>query len=509
MADGQVTETVDTPASLWRPMGDPVAINAAAGAWSSLAQVLAQASTQLQQVGEEIPACWGGEAADRFTAWVTGMTSELSDASSQCAQVARWLTATAARIEQANTEIQRLYEALAVTAVVGVLATVITFGVSDVAAAAAAAATAAEAEGIVAMVTANLAEVASALSPLAARWLVNFGVSLGLNVGVDLMRGKELSLEDAESAVLSASFGTLGGAVAGGWAGVEARPVTTAVLSSMMSQATEDIIDGKQGVKLAADVATAGVLGGTLSKVADALHLPELPGGEDEPGPLQLGEPVTPTTPPLVDAAGVDLIPTTPAATPSILDADGVPIGSAATASATPVTILGPDGVPTTGNPTSPGIVDANGTPIGGTATTPTTIPPTTGPTTVLDSSGLPVGAVGTTPPLVDSGGNPLSASGITVPTPSTPAQIYLPGVDAPQPIVAGPVIPGSPWVAAVNHYPDMVSDKINNTVVEAIPGGPEEPKVTVPPPPVVNLGPSSTATTQAPAPVLVDAASH
>jgi uncharacterized protein YukE len=507
MADGQVTETVDTPASLWRPMGDPVAINAAAGAWSSLAQALAQASTQLQQVGEETPGCWSGEAADRFTAWVTGMTTELSDASSQCAQVAQWLTATASRIEQANTQIQRLYEALAVTAVVGVLATVITFGVSDVAAAAAAAATAAEAEGIVAMVTAYLAEVASALSPLAARWLVNFGVSLGLNVGVDLVRGKPVGLEDVESAVLSASFGTLGGAVASRWAQVAARPVTTAAVSSMVSQATEDVIDGKQGVKLAADVATAGVLGGALSKVADALHLPELPGGEDEPGPLQLGQPVTPPTPPLVDPDGVALDPTTPAATPSILDADGVPIGSTATAQVAPVTILGPDGVPTTGNPTSTGVVDADGNPLSGT-TPATTVPTTTGTATVLDGNGLPVGAVGPTPPLVDSGGNPLSAGGITVPTPSAPAQIYLPGVDAPQPIVAGPVIPGSPWVAAVNHYPDMVSDKINNTVVDAIPGGPEEPKVTVPPPPVVDLGPSSTPTTPAPAPVLVDATS-
>jgi hypothetical protein len=128
-----------------------------------------------------------------------------------CRSMAGQLNQTADYLQEKNDEIHALYEAIAVTAVVGIGLSIVTFGFSDAAAAVTAAGEVAEAEGILAAIGSFLSAMADSmgatLASFAARWAMAFSLNLTIDAAVNLIERRPLlSVNTFTSAINGATF---------------------------------------------------------------------------------------------------------------------------------------------------------------------------------------------------------------------------------------------------------------------------------------------------------------
>jgi WXG100 family type VII secretion target len=130
-----MTGIVDEVLGIFRPGGDPDAIEAAANACRELANNLRDVVTALNPVAADMKNAWKGSAGSGFqTAWskfapsVTEYASHLDEAASR-------LDTVAAHLREAEEQATKFEVALGVTLGVGAALTIFSFGFSDIAAA--------------------------------------------------------------------------------------------------------------------------------------------------------------------------------------------------------------------------------------------------------------------------------------------------------------------------------------------------------------------------------------
>jgi uncharacterized protein YukE len=339
---------IHTSMNLWDPVGDPSKLRECAEAWSSLARSLDSIGSRVHSVTSALGAHWSGEAYEKFSNWSGRYHDLLSGMAEDCRSMAGQLNQTADYLQEKNDEIHALYEAIAVTAVVGIGLSIVTFGFSDAAAAVTAAGEVAEAEGILAAIGSFLSAMADSmgatLASFAARWAMAFSLNLTIDAAVNLIERRPLlSVNTFTSAINGATFSAVlpeqafadwrfGGAMKG-------------ALTGFSTQFANEWEEGGNPLSLRSLGREFTYMG--ISAVIGQAFSGSESGSESEPEPTSnLINPSTGlpfgATPPPVTLVGPDGVPIggTPEVTRLINPSTGLPFG----ATPPPVTLVGPDG---------------------------------------------------------------------------------------------------------------------------------------------------------------------
>lgn len=277
---------IHTSKSLWDPVGDPAKLRAAASAWTTLAAALRDTDQGLGDAVNTVAASWNGDAFTAFSTWETTLAGVFDRAADQADNTAAWLNTTADFIDQKNSEIHHLYEAIAATAAVGIGLSIITFGISDAAAAVSTAAMVSEAEGIVAAIGSFLADMATTVAgyaaDFAAQWAKALTMVLTVDETVKTVEGQPLDwhLADLTSAV---GYATAIAAVPGDFAA--AHPFTAGAIVGGTGSTLDTVVSGAAfNLRSLEDIGIAALAGGTLNTALNQLF-PAVSAPEDEPLP--------------------------------------------------------------------------------------------------------------------------------------------------------------------------------------------------------------------------------
>ena len=259
---------------------------------------------QLDDAVHSLAGAWEGQAFHAFQGWEGKLAADLRSSAGACNSIAGQLEQTADYIDQANTRIHHLYEALAAAATVCIGLSIVTFGLSDAAGVAAAGETIAEATSIVEAVGTFLSGVASEMAAFAGRWSAAFALNIGVQEGINLAEGKSLvpSVDDVTEAV---NFATTYAVIPSLPEGADAAtkvvyPTVAGVFSGVTGAALTNAIDGDPlNGDFLKSVALTGGLGGVFGfaggKVVDRFAgegTEDGGGGEGAPPAEALPQPV-------------------------------------------------------------------------------------------------------------------------------------------------------------------------------------------------------------------------
>ena len=277
------------------PQGDPGELRAAANCWTAVAGGVRTLTEDSHSRIGALSASWQGGAKTAFEQEWTNLGGAVYQGCDELCNVANALHQAADKLENAQHAYEVAIGAAAVTAVVGIAATFITFGASDEVSAEAVAGDVAAAAEVAAEATAAASSALSALATIAqqmvARFVVFLGVDLTAQAGIGAVVYPDhnpfghLNFDSALS--VAAGMAIPGLPVGSGLAKIAAGGVAGATADALAQEITTGKIDPGEILfngALGAAGAAALVGGGKLAALRSLRNLddPRLVGGTPE-----------------------------------------------------------------------------------------------------------------------------------------------------------------------------------------------------------------------------------